>query len=227
MRKAFHTLLAVVFAALLGLCAAQSATQTPAADASRHVFQFNQKYDGTTEIKRDGIVLSAAETEEALPNRGFKFSRGLLCLWDYTPESAVSWDANRSGDEWSKAVDLHIYWDDKNGAGDNCVSYGANQRINIYSYGDAADGYCATTSVVQNAGVIQSSTLWMNRLADNASCRQTFTLRQNIMSGGIGNALGMAYHTQNVDSVMNAWLTFRLRTPYPRPADFAAVDGFY
>lgn len=231
--------LSILFVGLLALVPAYA----DGADASPNVDNTTvstQTYtlhgDGSWTDEAGQLVNVAAETEAAvtpIDNHRFYFGPSynperLLCIKDYTPESAVSWDINRVAVEWSKANEFHVWWDDMLGGGNNCATYDALQTMNIYSYSEDGSGSCGTVAIGKNAsGFITSATGWLNRTADNTLCRQTFTLRQNIISAIVGRLLGLKFHTAFADSVMNNYLTYKLQIPYPRPADFAGISARY
>jgi hypothetical protein len=218
----------------LGLAAASSAGVASAAADGNHTVRATLNSDGTWTTEYDGKLVSA-QTEDAttpIANNRFYFGPGhnperLLCIKDYTPESAVSWDANRVAQEWSKANEFHMWWDDMNGGGTNCITYDNEQTINLYSYSESSTACGSYDLTLNQSGFVVGATAWLNRTADNTNCRQTFSLRQNILSAIVGRLLGLSYHTTISDSVMNSYLTYRLIKPYPRPADFNGIAARY
>lgn len=231
MRKIFQSFLAMVFAAVLGICALQSFTATPAEDAVTNVRQ-TLNADGTWTTKVNGKLVSAETEDATTPIAGNRFSwannpEKLLCIKDYTRE-ITTWDPNRVAVEWSKSPEFHMWWDDMNGGGNNCISYDQYQTISMYSNTNGGTTACGEVDIdLAAGGYIVRATVWLARDANNASCRQTFTLRQNIVSALVGRVLGLNFHTSISDSVMNAYLTYKLKIPYARPADFNGLSVRY
>lgn len=237
MRKQYLVTALTAVALLLGLGVTLwvSPQATPSASAT-HTIESKMKPDGTWDTFQDGIKLVSAQSGlNPLVQHKFDYrNQKNLCLADYTPE-ITSWDPQASSLRWnagygSLTSPIKMYYDDMNGDVGVCGNYPASQKINLYSYGDANDGYCATSRVVVS-GVddltILQATAWLNRLADNAQCRQTFTLRQNTVSAIIGNVLGLGYHVNGNVSVMCQWLTYRLDTAYSQYSDFEALNRRY
>lgn len=233
MRKQFLVTLVTAVALLAGLGGAMVTTPTDNTGGQVE-YVLGQKTDGTLEVKRDGIVLSAAQAG-LNPIASWHFGYDIqyrICLADYTPE-VTSWDPNLVSQKWSQLVGptgvahVTVFYDDMNGNIGSCGGWPLRQRINLYSYGDASDGYCSWTSLSTDNNVITRATVWLNRLADNDQCRETFTLRQNTVSGGVGNALGLAYHVNGNISVMCMWETYREKYAYPQWSDGEAINRRY
>lgn len=239
MRKHIITAVTAV-ALLLGLGAVMASTSevSPTAGQEQHTYTMKLKPDGTWDNFKDGVKLAAASTEEAgyNPINSWHFGYDIqyrICVADYTAETSTTWDPALIARKWSElngpTGNSHItmFYDDMNGDVGSCGGWPLRQRLNVYSYGDSTDGYCAWASVTELNGVITRATTWLNRQGDNTNCRQTYTLRQNTASASIGNSAGLAYHTNGNVSVMSKTLSMRLTVPYPAWSDGEAINRRY
>lgn len=216
--------LAALFSALMIVCGIVGLVTLPAANAATEpaLTKSSWTFTETGAIVPKGT--SGATSIPPLNNWQFSFSAAagnqerLLCIKDYTQEPTSYWNPQYTAHDWALANNwFHMYWDDMNGAGDNCGGYDHYQTINIYSYsGPTTDG-CAILDLekmLENNKVrVWSATIWLNRTSDSYGCRYNGVMRQNMTSRTVGWMLGLGWDSGAGPDLMN--LSWAQRASYP------------
>jgi hypothetical protein len=242
MRK-FYTALALAGALIIaGLGLAQSATAALATSAAINAQAVRTAKFGLTPagvmvpLNADAVQTGYNPIRSATAYRFYFGSNNperALCIKDHTPESDASWIARWTATDWSNASPkFFMVWDDMNANGgygeSNCISYDGTQTVQLYSYGSTTDGYCGTVDISYNVNNwIVGATAWLNRLADNGSCRATQTLRQNVVGALVGNILGLLWHNNGNDSIMSTAYAMRSTNANPQYSDIEALGRVF
>lgn len=175
---------------------------------------------------------AAAQTTSATPINNWQYFPPVvgdpICLKDYTPETSW-WAPVYAASDWSKiSYGFHMYYDDMNGAGDNCGSYDNTESVNMYSYDDPG-GYCSIADLDIGATnrYVQRATVWLNRGNAPYACDGTATRRTHVMKSAVGYAIGIAYHNIYNDSIMSVADASRATIATVRPTDINAGNCQY